>query len=357
MTVITVDFTRSRYAKLRHLGCVSQIQNGPGTRNRLINDYLRSRSTSWASNTTKTYAGHLDRFSAWLGKNNGSLQDLDDLSIAEFAFSLASNRALRSRTCIAALGTVQRFIRWGVQYDEDSFPKLQQQSPAALYASCLSRQKILPREIHLATPRFIPKDRATKFIADLGRDPMHGIRNQLLGRLMLEAGLRVTEATTLPISALPNLMPNGRSAIVSIVGKGSKQRFVILPWSLHKDLLEFADLERKHLLLCVKSRSASTNLFISSDGKSISSARVQQIFRETSKRTSIKVTPHQLRHSFATYDYHKNKDLARLQKVLGHASIDTTQIYVGLSVLATYSDELRNQLFEWERPNAKHSTI
>lgn len=173
---------------------------------------------------------------------------------------------------------------------------------------------------------------------------------------MLEAGLRVTEATTFPFSALPNLLPNGKNAIVSIVGKGSKKRFVIFPWSLHKDLLEYAALERMNLLERRKSRSAKNSLFISAEGKPISSARVQQIFRETSKRIGIKVTPHQLRHTFATYDYLEHKDLVRLKKLLGHAFLDTTQIYVELSALVTHTDEFQRQLIAWERPNAKRAT-
>ena len=357
MTVVNVDFTRSRFAKLRHLGRVPQVQNGPGTPVRLINDYLRSRCLSWSSNTTRTYATHLDQFGAWLGKNRGGLLDLDDHLLAEFAFSLAKNRSLEPTTCIDSLATVQRFVNWGVSYAPESFPALQRQSPAALYESAVSRQKILPRKINSAIPRFIPKDPATQFVAALGHDRVQGVRNQLLGRLMLEAGLRVTEATTFPISALPNLMPNGKSAIVSIVGKGSKKRFVILPWSLHQDLLEYAALERKHFLECLKSRSVPNNLFISAEGKPISSARVQQIFRETSQRVGIKVTPHQLRHTFATYDYLEHKDLVRLKKLLGHAFLDTTQIYVGFSVLVTHTDELRRQLIAWERPNAKRATI
>ena len=350
MPVVRVDFSKSRCRALHRLNHTYQVVDRRGNAARYFNQFLRERCSSWRDNTTRTYAGHLDRFGSWLIARKAYILGVDGDLLDEFALSLASNRSLRPQTCIDALGAVQRFMHWAVDKYPDLFDEFEHQSPAALYASAETRQTLLPHKIS-GEPRFIQNWAADKFIAELGLDSAHGPRNQLLARLMREAGLRVSEATSFPLSALPNLQRFGESAIVSISGKGGKVRFVVFPWSLHKDLLEYARLERQYILERVRPRRMPEQLFLGAQGEALSTARVQAIFRENSKRTGVKATPHQFRHTFATYYYLEHKDLTGLNKLLGHALLETTQIYVGFEKLAVHSDELRRQLIDWERPS------
>lgn len=349
MPVVRVDFSKSRCRALRRLNHTYQVVDRRGSAARYFNQFLREKCSSWRDNTTRTYAGHLDRFGSWLLAKKIEVFGVDGDLLDEFALCLASNRSLRPQTCIDALGAIQRFMHWAVDKHPDLFEEFEHQSPVALYASAETRQTLLPHK-NSGEPRFIQNWAADKFIAELGLDAAHGPRNQLLARLMREAGLRVSEATSFPLSALPDLQRYGESVIVSICGKGGRVRFVVIPWSLHKDLLEYASLERKNILEHFRPRCMPQQLFLSAQGEALSTARVQAIFRATSKRAGLKATPHQLRHTFATYYYLEHKDLAGLNKLLGHALLETTQIYVGFEKLAVHSDELRRQLIDWERP-------
>lgn len=307
---------------------------------RRINDYIRLKSKGVSPNSVRTYVGHLSRFANWLADNKTEIDDLDIDHLARYANYLAGSRPeLGASSCIDALGAVDRYIHWSITAGVAP-EKLQSSSPAALYNSAKARRGVLPQVI---TPnlRFIQKDAAKKFLWAIGTEEIsgeHALRNQLMARLMLESGLRVSEAIRFPISACPALQEQRRPNLASVLGKGTKQRFVIIPWQLQKDLMDYEEIERRGLLEATRKRTAAGELFLSARGCAVTAGRIQSLFRLASTLIGIKVTPHMLRHTYATFDYLRNRDLVRLQKVLGHSDSDTTQRYVGLAVLADASN-------------------
>lgn len=366
MSVLQIDFRFSRCLRLRHYGAAYQILDAQGKPARIVNDYLRESCRSWSLNTSKTYAGHLDRFITWMAGVKKDIRDLDGDAIAEFAFYLAGKQKLKPVTCKSALATVQRFVAWSSTHVSGALPAFRKQCPTTLYNSALARAMILPRTIEPKLPRFIIKSNAEAFVAALGFSPTLGVRNKLIGRLMVESGLRVAEVINFPVCALPPLPsipvallainePRRTATIVSVIGKGSKQRFITVPWELHKDLLDFIDNERKSFLENIPSKRHPKQVFISAHGKSISTSQVQAIFRNASAAIGIKATPHTLRHTYSTYEYYETKDLSRLSKLLGHVMLETTSIYCEFSILASHSMEYEKLLKNWENKN--ESTI
>ncbi len=146
------------------------------------------------------------------------------------------------------------------------------------------------------------------------------LRNQTMLLLLYSTGLRVTELVTLPMVAC-----NLSAGFLKVIGKGDKERLVPFA-SVAKEAIESYMEHARPLILKGKQ---SNYVFVTSRAKPMSRARFWQIVRETATVSGISkaVSPHMLRHSFATHLLAGGADLRAVQIMLGHADISTTQIY------------------------------
>jgi integrase/recombinase XerD len=152
-----------------------------------------------------------------------------------------------------------------------------------------------------------------------GKGPLQ-LRNMAMLVLLYSSGLRVTELTSLPLTSC-NLSAN----FVRVIGKGDKER--IIPFGdPAKEALEEYLLKGRAFILNGK---RSNSLFITNRGKSMTRLRFWQIIKEYAQAAGIKktISPHTLRHSFATHLLSHGADLRSVQMMLGHSDITTTQIY------------------------------
>lgn len=145
-------------------------------------------------------------------------------------------------------------------------------------------------------------------------------RNYTMLQLLYSTGLRVTELVTLPVTSC-----NISSCFVRVIGKGEKER--LIPFGLPaKDAIEsYLDSSRP---LILKGKRCNT-LFVTNRGKGMTRLRFWQIIKEAARAAGIRqeVSPHSLRHSFATHLLSHGADLRSVQIMLGHSDITTTQIY------------------------------
>lgn len=143
------------------------------------------------------------------------------------------------------------------------------------------------------------------------------IKHKLIIKLLYGTGLRVSEIVNLKKESIlvDELM------IKVVLGKGKKDRFVKLPDSIKDELENYSKLLN------------SKYLFESNRGGKLTKATIQAILRNAAKKARIKkrVYPHLLRHSFATHLLESGTDLRVIQKLLGHSSIKTTQVYTQIS--------------------------
>ncbi|MBU1139836.1 MAG: tyrosine recombinase [Proteobacteria bacterium] len=145
-------------------------------------------------------------------------------------------------------------------------------------------------------------------------------RNYTMLRLLYSTGLRVSELVNLPLAAC-----NLSSCFVRVIGKGEKERLVPFGIPAKEALESFLQSGRP---LILKGKRSNT-LFVTSRGKAMTRLRFWQIIKEAARAAGIreKLSPHTLRHSFATHLLTHGADLRSVQLMLGHSDIATTQIY------------------------------
>ena len=146
------------------------------------------------------------------------------------------------------------------------------------------------------------------------------LRNYAMLHLLYATGIRVSELVNLPMNGC-----SISSGHVRILGKGNKERMVPFNTAAGERIQDYMERGRPTLL---KNRP-SPHLFVSNRGKAMTRNRFWQIIRELAIHGGItkKVSPHTMRHSFATHLLSRGADLRSVQLMLGHADIATTQIY------------------------------
>jgi len=199
----------------------------------------------------------------------------------------------------------------------------------------LLREKITlndPSEL-LESPKIaqtIPNVLTSSEVVDLLKAPnIHttgGLRARAIIELMYATGLRVSELSGLRITDL-----NLEIDFLKCKGKGSKERIVPLGKVAKKYILRYIEESRPKLLKL----KASNGLFLRQGGNTLSRQSVWKIIKKAVKDAKIKkkITPHTLRHSFATHLLEGGADLRSVQELLGHSSVTTTQIYTHINTI------------------------
>ena len=178
-------------------------------------------------------------------------------------------------------------------------------------------------------PRALPKALSEAQVEALLHAPdlatPHGLRDRAMLELMYGCGLRVSELVQLPATAA-----NLRQGVLRVAGKGSKERLVPLGEESQHWLQRYLHDARPALLASLRDPAGAEALFIEAGGRPLT----RQAFWALVKRCAVaagldpaRISPHGLRHSFATHLLNHGADLRALQMLLGHSSLSTTQIY------------------------------
>lgn len=173
-------------------------------------------------------------------------------------------------------------------------------------------------------PNFLQGDELQKIFDTINIETPLGMRNRLIVELLYASGLRVSELTELKIKDI-----DISNKEIRVTGKGDKERIVY-----------FGDYARKYLELYLKegrkellNNKRSDYLLINNLGDNLSTRGVQMVIDDIVKEASLKhnISPHALRHTFATDLLNNGADLKSVQELLGHSSLSTTQIYTHIT--------------------------
>jgi integrase/recombinase XerD len=256
-------------------------------------------------NTLESYRRDLRLFSTWLfadrGKTLLQAQRLDLLDYLAYKFQ----RKARPRSAARLLSSLKRFYRFLLRENRvPADPTLQVESPQ------------LPRSL----PKVLTEEDVDALLAAPNVETPLGLRDRSMLEALYASGLRVSELVTLQVSQLSQDM-----GVVRVVGKGSKERLVPVGEEALIWIRRYMDNARPEILA---GRQADA-LFITSRGVSMTRQAFWYLIRRHADRAGIQkgISPHTLRHAFATHLLNHGADLRVVQMLLGHADISTTQIY------------------------------
>lgn len=351
-----VDFSRSRLPALQCLGHLPQFSTIDGMPISSANRFFISQSRAWSANTIRTYSEHLLSFLNWLACGEAEVEECDQHTLLVYADALCQDQG---RGVGLSWNTVNRRVRLAGAFlgwcTKNGFLEIES---AALAVSEKNARGAFsrggyPRRCITKPIRFVELSVAIKCIKALEENPgQHAIRNALIGRLMLECGLRISEVLSLQVCDLPTYLKEQKFGLCRIIGKGQKERPIAIPRQLLHDLYAYVQTERQCIYerLTRNQKKTVRALFLTSQGASPSRCWIENIFQKVSVLINHKITPHMMRHTFGTYHYHLHKDLVLLRQLMGHSNLHTTeQLYVHTAVLSSFSENFSELIDELNR--------
>jgi integrase/recombinase XerD len=182
-------------------------------------------------------------------------------------------------------------------------------------------------------PEALTREEAERMVTSPDTTP-RGLRDRAMLEVLYDAGLRVSELVSLRVSDV-----DLEEGVIRCMGKGAKQRVVPMGRRAAEAIRIYMQRGRPYL----GRMQRGDILFLNHRGQGITRQAVFQIVRDHAREAGIKkpVTPHTLRHSFATHLIEGGADLRSVQEMLGHASIETTQVYTHIS-----QDHVREEYFK-----------
>ena len=263
-------------------------------------------SDGLSKNTIESYRRDLAQLDTWLvNGNHAALLTLDATYLqAYLAHRIIVDHA-SARTTARLTSTLKRFYQYALR------EKLAEIDPSA----ALDTPK-LPRGL----PKSLSEADVEALLAAPNVDTALGLRDRAMLELLYAAGLRVSELTGLPLAQV-----SFNDHVVRIVGKGGKERLV----PIGQDAAEWLDRYVRGARNTILGEQKSNALFVTARGGAMTRQMFWHLIKAHASKADIRaaISPHVLRHAFATHLINHGADLRVVQLLLGHADITTTQIY------------------------------
>lgn len=287
-----------------------------------------------AKNTQEAYARDLRDFADWLTGQNTDLVTATQDNIENYLI-FCDAQGLAQSTRARKLSSIKQLYRFA--FDEGwraDNPAIRIKGPG--------RAKRLPKTLEVAEV-----DRLLQAARETGRSKEDKLRNTCLMELLYATGMRVTELMSLPVSAA-----RGDPQMLLVMGKGNKERMVPLSPDAREALQVWLSVRDEADEAAQTKGHAPSRFLFPSRGKLGHLTRhwFYQLIKDLAVTAGVspaKVTPHTLRHAFATHLLANGADLRSIQTLLGHADVATTEIYTHVL------DERLRELVTQHHPLAK----
>ena len=275
-----------------------------------FSDYL-SLEQSLSDNTVNAYCHDIELFREFLEDNGHSLSvtetthhDIEDFFARLYDLGIVASSQAR------ILSGIKSFYRYLIQ------ERICEQDPTLLVSF-----PSIGRHI----PEVLTYEEIVSMLDSIDLSQQFGHRNKAIIEVMYGCGLRVSEVISLNISDIYK-----KDEFIRIIGKGDKERLVPIGKKTLHELMLYIEGERLHQEIKPK---FTDKVFISARGTSLTRQSVFLLVKSLAEKAGIKktISPHTLRHSFATHLLEGGADLRAVQQMLGHSSISTTEIYTHVS--------------------------
>ena len=262
-----------------------------------------------SENTLSAYRNDLLNLVKWLGKSQISIADARHEDLLEY-FAYRVSQGMQPRSGARLLSSIRRFYKYQIRQgfievdpaDKIEFPKLGRQLPEVL-----------------------TEDEVDKLLGAPNIDKAQGVRDRTMLEVLYACGLRVSELISLQLHQV-----NVRAGVLRIIGKGNKERLVPFGEQAGDWLERYLQTSRPTLL---KECHDCNVLFISNRGLGMTRQAFWHVIKRHAKAVGIDkhLSPHTLRHAFATHLLNHGADLRVVQMLLGHSDLSTTQIYTHIA--------------------------
>ena len=256
-----------------------------------------------AANTLAAYRRDLALFAAWLAQDGRSIEQVRESDL--LAYAAHRHHGSRATSANRRLAVFKRFFRWAVR------ERIVEADPTLKLDS--ARQP-------LRVPKTLSEAQVEALLAAPDTDLPLGLRDRAMLELLYASGLRVSE-----LVGLKTVNVSFVECALRVTGKGSKERLV--PFG--EEALVWIERYVAEARPAILGQKASDALFVTARGGSMTRQMFWKLLKAHAARAGITVplSPHTLRHAFATHLLNHGADLRIVQMLLGHADISTTQIY------------------------------
>ncbi len=260
-----------------------------------------------SSNTIQSYARDLEKLFRFLRKEGISWMKTDEEGLVRFIHH-QSRTGLSPRSMARLISSIKSFYNFLV------LDGMVRKNPAVNLSS---------PKTWLALPKFLTVKEVESLLGQPDEENIRGVRDKAMLELLYATGLRVSELIALRVRDV-----NLEDGFLLCVGKGGKERIVPIGDSAALAVRRYLEKGRDKFL-----KESSEYLFLSQRGNAFTRQGFWKLLKGYAKKAGLvqKISPHVLRHSFATHLLERGADLRSVQLMLGHSQITTTQVYTHVS--------------------------
>lgn len=262
-----------------------------------------------SQNSIYSYTYDIKKFNEFLMQQNKSLLSASQDDVQQFLRFEKTRKNNSSRTLARSLAAIRQFYNFlSARNEELENPTARIESP----------------HIEKTLPDYLTVKEVDKLFGSISEDDPYELRDKAIFELLYSGGLRISEA----IELLYDDVDFG-DQFIRVMGKGSRERIVPMGKEAGRLLKKYIRHSRNDIL----GIRESEYFFISKKGSKLNRKSVWRLLKNYVSRTQIvkNITPHTLRHSFATHLLENGADLRAVQELLGHMDISTTQVYTHLA--------------------------
>ena len=259
-----------------------------------------------ALNSVEAYERDLTDFLEYLDSRGLCLTQADSVNVSEYVIHLSKDMDFSDRSLARAISSLRGFLKFLLE-DDYIIPEM--------------LEILEPVKLKKSLPVFLTYDELQRLFSVVDTTTPSGFRDRTMLEMFYSSGLRVSELVDLKISNIYR-----QRQLLRVFGKGSKERIVPYSDDAARYLHEYIDRMRYQLM---KKGDFNEYVFLNNRGGKLTRQGIWKKLKEFAVMAGITkdISPHKLRHTFATHLLEGGADLRSVQMLLGHSSINTTEIY------------------------------
>ena len=278
---------------------------------KLINQFIEylEYEKGYSKKTIISYEKDLELFNKYLKENKiKNITSIDYNTIRKYLSHLHEKK-YESSSISRKISTLRSFFKYNLK------EKNINNNPMTLISNPKKEKKL---------PKYLNYEEMEKLLNSIDTSELEGIRDRLIIELLYSTGIRVSELVNIKIKDI-KIKENQ----INILGKGNKERIVLFGEKAKEMIKIYLNAYKEYF----KGNILNDYLLINKKGKQLTTNKIELIVKDVLKKSSLKlnISPHTLRHTFATHMLDSGADLKSVQELLGHENLKTTAIYTHIS--------------------------